>query len=93
MPGDTGFATEPAPDLPGEVVLAAILDYMALSGSTARTVSLARLATEPGSPARAYRLNEEQLADKLSPVAQAHSRDVSVGARRRPSARLERGCR
>ena len=48
------FATDPAPDVPGAIVLAAILDYLALSGSAARTVSLARLATEPGSPGRAY---------------------------------------
>jgi hypothetical protein len=72
------FATEPAPDLPSEVVLAAILDYMVMSGSTAKTVSLGRLATDPGSPAKAFRLNEEHLAEKLSAIARRRGSGVSL---------------
>lgn len=63
------LAAEPSRDLPDELVLAAVLDYLAMTGATARTVSLARLATEPGSPARVFRLTEEHLADKLAGAA------------------------
>lgn len=55
-------------NLPGEIVVAAILDHLAMTRSTASTASLSRLATAPGSPGRAFRLNEDQLADLLTPV-------------------------
>jgi hypothetical protein len=73
------LATEPSADLPGEVVLAAVLDYLAVTGSTARTASLSRLATEPGSPARAFRLNEVHLAEKLAAAAKRF-KEVTISA-------------
>lgn len=57
------------PTLPGEVVAFAALDFLARTDSGSRTVTLSRLATEPGGPGRAFRLTEAALTVALDQVA------------------------
>jgi len=72
-----GLIEEPSPDtfrfvmgkkpgLPGEIVLFAAIDWLALQGSGARTASLSRLLNEPGAPGRAFKLTETSLAELLA---------------------------
>jgi len=69
-PSTTGhrLATGSPRNLPGEIVLAAIMDFLALTSTSASTASLSRLASEPGSPGRIFRLSEENLAQLIAPV-------------------------
>ena len=57
------------PGLPDEIVAHAALDYAALHSDGARSISIARLAHDPGSPGAAFRLNETALFDALSRAA------------------------
>lgn len=57
-------------NLPGEIVLAAIMDFLAMTSTSASTASLSRLASEPGSPGRIFRLSEEGLGQLISPVVE-----------------------
>ncbi len=61
------------PGLPDEIVAYAALDFAGLSQGEARSISLARLAHDPGSPGAAFRLNEAALFDALSRVATSMS--------------------
>lgn len=53
------------PGLAPKIVLWACLDYMARMDSSANSVTISRLAGEPGAPGRAFRLTEEALATLL----------------------------
>lgn len=57
------------PGLPDEIVAHAALDFAARSGEGARSISIARLAHDPGSPGAAFRLGETALFDALSRAA------------------------
>lgn len=59
------FVTGPKPSLPAAIVAYACLDFMADVGPQDRTISVARLASDPGSPGRAFRLTESNLYDVL----------------------------
>ena len=63
------FVVGEKPGLPDEIVAHAALDFAALSGDGARSISIARLAHDPGSPGAAFRLNETALFDALSRAA------------------------
>jgi len=63
------FVLGDKPGLPDEIVAHAALDYAALSSDGARSISIARLAHDPGSPGAAFRLNETALFDALSRAA------------------------
>ncbi|MGD9754593.1 MAG: DUF4007 family protein [Acidimicrobiia bacterium] len=67
---DSGFrfATAMPTTLPPIVLLAAVLDYLAVTRTSARSAALSRLATEAGSPARAFRLTASQLGEALEPA-------------------------
>jgi len=54
------------PGLPPEVVLYAVIDWMAMQVTGARTVALSRLVAEPGTPGRVFRLGDTTLAELLS---------------------------
>jgi hypothetical protein len=69
---DTARAT-----LPPSVVAYACLDYASRHGSAEGSVTLARLANEPGAPGRAFRLREPDIAAALDEIARLHS-EVSV---------------
>jgi hypothetical protein len=59
------FVVGEKPGLPDEIVAHAALDYAALASDGARSISIARLAHDPGSPGAAFRLNETALFDAL----------------------------
>jgi hypothetical protein len=63
------FVVGEKPGLPDDIVTYAALEYAALSGGGARSISIARLAHDPGSPGAAFRLNETALFDALSRAA------------------------
>lgn len=59
------FITGPKPSLPSAVVVHACLDFLAKVAPHERTISIARLAGDPGSPGKAFRLTESNLYASL----------------------------
>ncbi len=70
VPGGSGFrfVDGAKPSLPDAVVTYACLQFMAASGD-ARSISIARLSHDPGSPGGAFRLPERALSDALARLA------------------------
>lgn len=66
------FTTTARTSLPPRFVAFACLDYAARSGRQAGSVSLARLANEPGGPGRAFRMREPELAAALADICENH---------------------
>jgi hypothetical protein len=62
------FVMGEKPGLPDEIVAYAALDFAGSPQNDARSISLARLAHDPGGPGAAFRLNEAALFDALSRV-------------------------
>lgn len=70
--GDTKswrFVTGPKATLPPLIVAHACLDYLHEKAAADRTISIARLTGDPGSPGRAFRLTETNLYDALVEAA------------------------
>lgn len=67
------FTSTARTSLPARIVAYACLEYAARHDSSARTVSLARLANEPGGPGRAFRMREPELAQALTELCEQHS--------------------
>jgi hypothetical protein len=63
------FVVGEKPGLPDEIVAHAALDFAAHSGEGARSISIARLTHDPGSPGAAFRLAETALFEALSRAA------------------------
>lgn len=59
------FVTGPKPSLPPAIVAYVCLDFLSKASTKESTISLARLASDPGSPGRAFRLTESNLYDVL----------------------------
>ncbi len=68
------FTNNARTSLPPSLVTYACLDYAARAESlrTGGSISLARLANEPGAPGRAFRLREPEIASALNEVAAAY---------------------
>lgn len=66
------FLIGPKPTLPGAVAAFACLDFVARTDSTASTVTVSRLVTEPGSPGQAFKLTEAALVELLDRAASTH---------------------
>ena len=64
------FALGSKPTLPAEVIGFACLDYMATSDPHAHTASVTRLVSDPGSPGRLFKLNDQALLEALESVVQ-----------------------
>ena len=62
------FTLGPKPSLPPEIAVYAALDYISRTGAGGNTATLSRLAHEPGSPGRAFRLTEADLLETLAPA-------------------------
>lgn len=62
------LANERPASIPGAIVLTALLDHAAMQPDAANTISLARVATEPGAPGRAFRLNDTDIAELIEPI-------------------------
>lgn len=59
------FVTGPKPSLPPAIVAYSCLDFLDQVVSKDSTISVARLASDPGSPGRAFRLTESNLYEIL----------------------------
>lgn len=66
------FGLGPKPSLTPAVAAFACLDFVARTDGTANTVTISRLATEPGSPGRAFKLTESALLELLETASAAH---------------------
>lgn len=58
--------------LPARVLAYACLDYAAKFSRQANSISVARLANEPGSPGRAFRVRENEIVMALQKIAADH---------------------
>ena len=67
------FKTGIKATLPPEVALFAVLDFLDRIGTSADTAMFSRLATESGSPAKAFRLSEQDLVSMVTPALDAHT--------------------
>ncbi len=65
------FVVGEKPGLADEIVAYCALDFASRSGEGARSISIARLAHDPGSPGAAFRLTETALFDALSRAARS----------------------
>ena len=66
--GKYRFALGPKATLPAAILTYAALDYVSRTGTGGNTVTLSRLAHEPGAPGRAFKLTETELATALKPT-------------------------
>lgn len=66
------FTSTAGATLPREVIAYACLDYASRDSATAGTVSLARLANEPGAPGRVFKLRAPEIATALEEIAAEH---------------------
>ena len=62
------FRLGPKSTLPSEVVAYAVLDYISRTETGGNTVTISRLAYEPGAPGRVFKLSETELQQMLEPV-------------------------
>lgn len=78
------FTNAARTSLPARVLAYACLDYAARDTRLAGSISLARLANEPGGPGRAFRVREPEVAAALEKVAAAHPGiEIAEGAGQR----------
>ncbi len=66
------FNTEPKNNLPPHIIVSACLDYVDIVQESAKTMSIARLAYEAGSPGLCFKLSEGALADALENIAKQY---------------------
>ena len=62
------FTLGPKASLPSAIVSYAVLDYVSRVGTGGNTVTLSRLAREPGAPGLAFKLTETELRAALGPT-------------------------
>ncbi len=62
------FTLGPKATLPAPIVAYALLDYVSRAGTGGNTVTLSRLAHEPGAPGQAFKLTEVELLAALERV-------------------------
>ncbi|MYB32219.1 MAG: DUF4007 family protein [Acidobacteria bacterium] len=67
-PGRYRFILGTKPTLPSEVATAAALEYAAETVAGGKSIAVSRLAHDPGSPGRAFKLTEEELVEALEPT-------------------------
>ena len=65
------FTLGPKPTLPSEIATYAMLDWIARTNTGSSTATLSRLANDPGSPGRAFKLAEAELLTLLEPCVEA----------------------
>ena len=68
-PGRYRFILGPKPTLPAEVATAAALEYAAEIVTGSKSIAVSRLAHDPGSPGKAFKLTEEEFVGALEPTA------------------------
>ena len=65
------FTLGPKPTLPSEIATYAMLDWIARTNTGSSTATLSRLANDPGSPGRAFKLAEAELLTLLEPCVES----------------------
>jgi len=65
------FARGAKRSLSAAAITYACLDFMSREGNNVRTISTSRLAMEPGSPGRIFKIDEQDLADAIEESSQA----------------------
>ena len=70
--GGYRFVAGPKPTLPSGIAAFACMDFIARSQSTAKVIGVNYLATEVGSPGRAFRLSEAELTSLLSEASSTY---------------------
>ena len=79
-PGRYRFILGTKPTLPSEVATAAALEYAAGNVTGGKSITVSRLAQDPGSPGRAFKLNETELLAALEPaVRRQHGLKLASG--------------
>jgi len=66
------FTSGSRPNLPAAVLVYACLDYASHFSVGSGSISLARLANEPGAPGRAFRMREPELTQAVASVVGDH---------------------
>jgi hypothetical protein len=66
------FTNGSRPNLPAPVLAYACLDYASQFSAGPGSISLARLANEPGAPGRAFRVREPELGKVIEPVVRGN---------------------
>lgn len=66
------FSIGSKPTLPPEVVAYACLDYIARADARSTTMTVSRLAQEPGGPGHAFKLTEADIVKALQAVSDRH---------------------
>jgi len=66
------FTSGSRSNLPAAVLAYACLDYASQFSKNAGSISLARLANEPGAPGRAFRVREPDLTKAIEPLVNDH---------------------
>ena len=84
------FVVGEKPGLPDEIVAYCALDFASRSGEGARSISIARLAHDPGSPGAAFRLTETALVRRAVPRGWLQRLASSSGTWRTASASAQR---
>jgi hypothetical protein len=77
------FTDGPRVNLPAPVLAYACLDYASSISAGPGSISLARLANEPGAPGRAFRISEPELAKAIKPAVNQSTLQIteSLGQR------------
>lgn len=65
------FATDAKPTLPPAILAYAALDYLARTNTGGNTATVSRLAHEPGSPGKVFKLTEAELLAALEPAVES----------------------
>ena len=76
-PGAYRFLVGDKPSLPPSIAAFACLDFLTRVESGANTVTVSRLATEPGAPGRVFRLSEAALLSLLEQATELHD-DIDI---------------
>jgi hypothetical protein len=66
------FTSGSRPNLPASVLIYACLDYASHFSGSSGSISLARLANEPGAPGRAFRMREPELTKSIESLVSEH---------------------
>ena len=62
------FGLGPKPSLPSAILTYAALDYIAHTCVGSHTVTISRLAQEPGAPGKAFKLTDSDLLNTIEPI-------------------------
>lgn len=73
------FVRGSKPTLPSAVIAYVCLDYMARTEGAARSVSLSRLTSDPGSPGRLLKLTEDTILEALE-IESAHHEGLQLAS-------------